>query len=310
MLVLLPLVNQAESAPSSGFGVEPKQDRLVITHSGQHVTDFVFQDPVILRPYFANIQAPGGVQVTRNHPPITGKDANDHDTMHPGLWLGFGDINGADFWRNKGRIEHVRFVEEPNVNAGRVNFATECRLQTADGKRIGMLENRFTLSASPAGWLLVWDAAFHSEDGDLAFGDQEEMGLGARVATPFIEKKGGEILSSRGQRMARVTWGQPAAWCDYSGVADGRRSGITLMADPSNFRECWWHNRDYGVFVANPFGRSAMKQGDKSTVLVKRGEKFRLRFGAMLHSTPMETKTDPSLFYRQFVDTGTDGAKP
>ena len=27
------------------------------------------------------------------------------------------------------------------------------------------------------------------------------------------------------------------------------------MPAPSNFRTSWWHNRDYGVFVANPFGR-------------------------------------------------------
>ena len=32
------------------------------------------------------------------------QDLDDHPTMHPGLWLAFGDINGADFWRNKGRV--------------------------------------------------------------------------------------------------------------------------------------------------------------------------------------------------------------
>ena len=69
----------------------------------------------ILRPYFCNVHAPGGIQVTRNHPPVAGQDATDHDTMHPGLWLAFGDINGQDFWRNKGRIEHVRFTEPPKV---------------------------------------------------------------------------------------------------------------------------------------------------------------------------------------------------
>ena len=79
--------------------------------------------------------------------------------------------------------------------------------------------------------------------------------------------------------------GQPAEWCDYSGTVDGRRIGLTLMADPKNFRPGWWHNRDYGVCVANPFGRDAMKQGAKSAVTVKRGEDFHLRFGAAIHSS-------------------------
>ena len=65
---------------------------------------------------------------------------------------------------------------------------------------------------------------------------------------------------------------------------DGVRSGIQLVADPSNFRPSWWHNRDYGVFVANPFGRESMKQGAKSRIVVSRGQPFTLRFGAVLHA--------------------------
>jgi hypothetical protein len=69
--------------------------------------------------------------------------------------------------------------------------------------------------------------------------------------------------------------------------------GIQLVADASNFRPSWWHNRDYGVFVANPFGREAMKQGTKSRVTVARGEAFTLRYGAILHAdstTPPEAR--------------------
>jgi hypothetical protein len=55
------------------------------------------------------------------------------------------------------------------------------------------------------------------------------------------------------------------------------------MTDPPNFRPAWWHNRDYGLMVANPFGQEAMKQGAKSRVRVQRGESFRLRFGAVIH---------------------------
>ena len=32
--------------------------------------------------------------------------------MHPGIWFGVGDLSGADFWRNKATVEHIRFVSE------------------------------------------------------------------------------------------------------------------------------------------------------------------------------------------------------
>ncbi|MFM1767613.1 MAG: hypothetical protein RJA22_142 [Verrucomicrobiota bacterium] len=270
----------------AGFRFRPGEGRWVIAHSGQPVAEFVYRDARILRPYFANVQAPGAVPATRRHPPLPGVDATDHDTMHPGLWLAFGDINGVDFWRNRGRLEHVRFLAEPAPGGDRLAFATECRLQAPDGSVLGGLTNRFTLRALRHAWVIHWDATFRSDAADLVFGDQEEMGFGARVATALTEKNGGTLTSSTGLRTAKGTWGRAADWCDYSGTLAGQPAGVTLWAHPDNFRPSWWHNRDYGVFVANPFGRAAMKQGDRSAVTVKRGELLRLRFAAIIHAGP------------------------
>ncbi|RLS23605.1 MAG: hypothetical protein DWH70_09155 [Planctomycetota bacterium] len=265
-----------------GFSAGLKKDRLEISIATKKVADFVFADPKILRPYFSNLLLPSGFKVTRNHPPIAATDAIDHDTMHPGIWLAFGDISGTDFWRNKGRIEHLKFIEEPKAGTDLIVFATESRLLTEAGKEICKMRNNFQMRARPSGYLLVWDAILKSDDVDFSFGDQEEMGFGARVATALTEKASGVITSSLGLKSAKATWGKAASWCDYSSTKENKE-GITLMASPLNFRESWWHNRDYGVFVANPFGRSAMKQGAKSLYTVKKGESFRIVFGAMLH---------------------------
>lgn len=271
-------------AESDGaFTVEEKDDRLLISLNGKAIAQFVFRDEKILRPYFANVHTPEGLQVTRNHPPIDGTDAIDHDTMHPGVWLGFGDISGNDYWRNKSRIEHLRFSEPPVAEGDKLVFATESQLLTSDGQPMCRLNCRFILASRSSGWLLIWDATFHADKRDIAFGDQEEMGFGARVATPMTEKNGGHIVNSDGVQTAAKTWGQPAKWCDYTGTVGDLQGGITLMASPSNFRESWWHNRDYGVFVANPFGRAAMQQGERSVVTVKRGESLRITFGALMH---------------------------
>jgi len=258
------------------------EDRLQIGLDGESIVDFVFRDKNILRPYFSNAKLSQGRLLTRNHPPIPGTDAVDHDRMHPGIWLGFGDINGEDFWRNKATMEHNRFIGEPRLETGRLRFATESLLRAANGSAMGTVQHHLGVIPRPSGWLLVWRAVFIADQGPLTFGDQEEMGFAARVATPLTEQQGGKIRNSRGQVSAAATWGQPAAWCDYSG-GESTAGGILLLSGGDNFRESWWHNRDYGVMVANPFGRAAMQQGPPSEVTIAAGESLTLAFGALLH---------------------------
>jgi len=289
-------------SPAKGWAAEDRDGRLALRLDGQSVAEFVYRDARVLRPFFANLCAPGGIAVTRHHPPLAGTDATDHDTMHPGVWLAFGAINGEDFWRNKGRVEHVRFAEPPRVEKGRLTFATESRLLTTTGQPVCTQLSRFTLAARPAGCLLVWDATFSADFGDVSFGDQEEMGLGVRVATPLTEKNGGLITSSSGATTAKGTWGKTHDWCDYSGAVDGQRAGITLMPHPDNFRPSWFHNRDYGLMVANPFGRKSMNQGEPSRVSVKSGERLRLRFGVLFHCAATTTDVDLAAAYRGFVN--------
>jgi hypothetical protein len=57
------------------------------------------------------------------------------------------------------------------------------------------------------------------------------------------------------------------------------------VPDPANGRPSWWHNRDYGVFVANPFGQRSVPGGGPARLAVKQGEQLRLRFGVLLHSS-------------------------
>src|SRR5262245_2261495 len=82
-----------------------KDDREIEVHT-KPFWKYHFKDARIKRPFLAHLHAPDGTQVTRNHPPKAG-DAGDHDTMHPGLWLAFGDLGGADFWRNNGTVTFV-----------------------------------------------------------------------------------------------------------------------------------------------------------------------------------------------------------
>ncbi len=285
MVLTVPTAARAQSAVS----FDRQADRLHIRIHDQPFATYVWDDPVILRPYFCHLHAPNGVQVTRNHPPVEGQDPVDHATMHPGLWLAFGDMGGADFWRNRASVRQIEFVEDPHST--RQGAAFSVRNHYMAGERLICEELcRFAIHVRPAGFVIDWTADFTGPE-DCAFGDQEEMGLGMRVATSLTVARDGQIRNSDGATNEAEVWGKPATWCDYSGIIDRQSAGITLMPDPANFRPCWFHARDYGLLVANPFGRRALTGGEVSRVIVRGGETLRLRFGILVHADNVDVAT-------------------
>jgi hypothetical protein len=281
---------------------EPREGRVLLRAGGEDVATYVYDDPAIPRPYFAHVKAPGGIQVTRAHPPVEGRDPTDHAAFHPGLFMAFGDLNGADSWRLKARVRHEGFTERPRGGPGRGRFTVTNAYLSEDGNRVLARETcRVSLFTRPAGRLLLWDSTFRADKEPLVFGDQEEMGLGVRLATPLTVTRGGQITDSEGRKSEAQVRGQAPAWCDYSGVVEGRRVGVTLMPDPRNFRASWMHARDYGFLAANPFGWKALTGGEASRVVVQPGETLRLRYGVLLHSAPVAHPVDLRAAYRDFL---------
>ncbi len=293
-------------------GAEPKltarqsETSVTISADVQPVATYVFADEKIARPFYAHMFTADGIPVTRNHPPKAGEPA-DHADMHPGIWLAFGDLSGHDFWRNKGRVKHAEFQAKPKETEQGIIFTVRNEyvvLQNGGEKKIASETCRHTWQRQGAGVLLSLDSEFESANPmePLVFGDQEEMGLGIRVASPLrVKDAGGEILSSSGQKNEREVWGKQSLWCDYGGVVEDRYAGITLMPHPGNFRESWFHVRDYGLMVANPFGQNAFTRGEKSRVEVKPGEKLRLRFGIWIHSGKEKIDEEMENAYKSYV---------
>jgi hypothetical protein len=52
---------------AADFAVQQKPDGVIITDDGRSVATCVFRDDKILRPYFANVHAPGGPWITPQH---------------------------------------------------------------------------------------------------------------------------------------------------------------------------------------------------------------------------------------------------
>ena len=117
--IIVCLLSPCVSAAEMAITFQQTPGRLEILAVGQPFAVYVYEDDAILRPYFCDVKAPNGIQVTRTNPPDPEIDKNndDHATFHPGVWLAFGDIGGEDFWRNKARVRHGRFEHDPENGA-------------------------------------------------------------------------------------------------------------------------------------------------------------------------------------------------
>ena len=299
-----------KSAPQTGFHLQEHDDHLDIFLDGRRIATYQFRHDKVLRPVWINLVTPSGRQVTRNYPPRVPDDVDPgytaesdgiiHPHIHTGVWLGFGDINGHDYWRNTARIEQLEFnvgavartrsddrsLATAPTAADRLSFEVLNRLLTTDGQReVCRQRVRYELARHPSGWQLDIAAEFFNDERDFYFGDQEESGLGVRVASPIrVQGGNGRITNSLGQVNYAETWGHEAAWWDYSGALDGKPCGIFVQPHTTNPRPCWGHTRDYGVMVLNPFPRQPKERREPYVkTMVKKGKRFRIGYSMIVH---------------------------
>jgi len=287
-------------AAAEDLKFETGERQLTATLNGQAIFTYVWEDDEVLRPHFRDVFAPDGTRITRSYPPDPERDKgnDDHATFHPGIWLAFGDIGGVDVWRMKGRVRHIEFVLEPDVRAGIGSFTIRNRYEALDDPPRLVAEETCRVGVHPTtqGYYVGLRSHFTPLDPGAAFGDQEEMGLGIRLDTPLAVRQGGSIENNTGGKDESGTWGRAAAWCVAERIQGDTRAGVLLGPSPNNFRPSWFHNRDYGLIVANPFGKKAMTAPNDDGVAPDStpipAEGVTLTFGIYIFSEPATTPRD------------------
>jgi hypothetical protein len=264
LAALSPLKLRATIAEPTLWSFELQANRLLLNYNQQLIANYVFNDNTIHRPYFMDLHTTGGTRITRHNPAVPTTEASDHATMHPGLWLAFGRLNGEDYWRNKAKIQHVRFLQSPVIKSNQIRFSVlnAYKSSTDDLKKPDLFEvAEFRWSRWTGGIMLDWNSTISSKTDPIKLGHQEEMGLGLRLSTPLCVKSGqGVLQNSAGGTNERGTWGKQAHWWAATMLSpeannQALRTGIQVLAQNSNNLQFWGHTRDYGLIVANPTPR-------------------------------------------------------
>lgn len=215
-----------------------------------------------VRPFLHPVIGPGGVRVTRNWPvtkAIKGED-KDH-AHHKSIWVAYGECNGVDNWSEESGHGYQRHRKFDHLESGPVfgRIVSEIDWCDKDEKKQFGETRELRVYALPNGdRMLDLQVTFRMTELPVVFTDTKEGGLlSIRVAGTMEGQHGGRIENSFGGVGESETWGKPASWCDYSGLAEGKHVGIAAFDHQDNPRyPTNWHVRDYGLMTANSFGLS------------------------------------------------------
>jgi hypothetical protein len=283
-------------------------DHIAITIAGQPYSDFYY-GPAHTKPFLAPLRTASGLIVTRKWPMENAEgDSHDHP-HHRGLFIGFGDINGINFWETE--TESTPSGDNPKTKG---TIALKSIGDMKPGKQSGSIEMTFnwqspdknvvleetrvlTFGTGKETRMIDVDSTFTAKT-DAQFGDTKEGFFAIRVADSIAGKNGGIMTNSEGAQTEKNVWGKRADWVDYDGTVEGQKVGIVIFDNPANPNHPpRWHSRDYGLFAVNPFG---VKEFDKTApaggYLIKAGQQARFRYRVVIHPGDYSKKKIAELY--------------
>ena len=287
---LIPSAQGQTPSDPPGISIVRQETRIVVRVGDELFTRYDFTSWA--KPIFYPVFAPGQIPMTRDHPmqSIPGQ-ASDHP-HHKSIWFAHGDVNGIDFWSEKGRIAHQRFVEP---SEGRHFAVLDHWLDPATGHPVIACRGEFAFGSEDDQRWIDCLYTFQAEFGAVTFGDTKEGMFAIRTHPALrlepdpargVRHVTGQAINSEGVR-GKAIWGKPARWVHYQGVIDGHSAGIAIMDHPDNLRHpTTWHARAYGLVAANPFGLHHFQQQPRGSgdYRLESGQQLVFRYRMIFHS--------------------------
>ncbi|MEX2673431.1 MAG: DUF6807 family protein [Phycisphaeraceae bacterium] len=257
------------------------------------------------------VMGEGGVGLTRNYPMAEDAIEDADHPHHRSLFFLFGDVNGYDHW-------HKETIATRRVETGEGDGYAWIRSYNdwldSEGEPVvrEVQELRFNEHAA-SGRRIDLITRFEADYGPVTFDDYKEGLMGLRIRPELRGEADGVLTNARGEQGERAVYGEPAAWMDYAGPLEGHGwRGIAIFDHPDNFRQGYWHARDYGLLALNPFSRQGVGGRDESgSYTLEEDETLTLRYAWYIHSGNHE-EADLAGAHQRFVEEvqADDGERP
>lgn len=246
------------------------------------------------KPILYPIYGPGQISMTRNWPmkdDVAG-EAHDHP-HHKSLWFSH-EINGIDFWAERGgvvKVTDLKLIPEQNQIVAKSAWIQHAKKPNSS-KTIFTDTMTWKFGADENSRWIDATIDLHASEGDVRFDDTKEGTFALRThpdlrltANPKegVKLVFGSALNSNGETDKNI-WAKPAKWVLYQGPIGGTPMSIAIFDHPKNLRHpTTWHARDYGLVAANPFGLHHFTGAKKGAgaYTIKAGETLTLRYRAV-----------------------------
>jgi Methane oxygenase PmoA len=262
--------------------------RVDVTIDGKPFTSYVWPS-TLKKPTLYPLVASDGVEVTRGYPLAPREGERTDHPHHAGLWFNYGNVNGFDFWNNSdaikpenrgkmGSIHHQKIVSSKS-GRDRGELVVESVWTTGSGEDVLKEKTQYIFSRKGDDRVIDRITTLTALD-HVVFHDDKEGMLGIRVAH-FLEsadEKGGTFTDASGNPTkveksnvpgatgvyltseginGDAVWATRGRWCILTGSKDGHAETIAILDHTKNpGYPAYWHARGYGLFAANPLGRS------------------------------------------------------
>src|SRR5579872_4915131 len=281
-----PLV--AASTPGVQVIPDEARRRVDITIDGRPFTSYLWPT-TLKKPVLYPLITDENITVTRGYPLEPRPNERVDHPHHAGMWFNYGNVNGFDFWNNsdaikaedRGRMGTVLQTKIVSTKSGSDHgkLVVDSVWVTGHGQSILDQTTRYVFSRRRHERVIDQIITLKAQE-RAVFNDDKEGVLGIRVAhwLESPEEKGGVFLDANGHPTkvdagdnsgatgvyltsegvkGGAAWGTRGKWCSLTGHSGDHTVTIAILDHPENpGYPTYWHARGYGLFAANPLGRS------------------------------------------------------
>lgn len=285
---------------SNTFRFERTTNSVRLYYDDQHITSYLFED-TLQKQCFYPLHVPSGKRLTRGFPLEKIRNESTDHPHHIGLWFAYGEVNGVDFWTSTwetydgvsvrhGKIKHEEVTYEM-LSSHTVVFRTASVWQSLD--RDLLKEHTSTWFRVADDQLIVDRKTNLVAEDSIHFEDSKEGMYAIRVADFLRQDDSGVYRNSEGQTGDAV-WGQKARWVI---LESEKEQTFVLFMDHQDNYPAYWMARGYGLFSANPLGRSVYENSpDSLNLQLAPGESVEFKYRIVLSERAVSSAEIENLF--------------
>jgi hypothetical protein len=155
---------------------------------GEPFTTFNYSDD-LPKPFFSPVRGPDGTVLSR----AVGEQKVDHP-HHKGLWVSVDEVNGVDFWAERGKIKTVSLkLLAAEGNPAKLEMVNQWL--ASDGQPVVTEKTVVSIFANR---VIAYDITFAAEQGHVTFEDTKEGLFGFRMVNSMREQEGGRVVNAEG----------------------------------------------------------------------------------------------------------------